>query len=74
MKRYEYLLNQGIEYPADVAKLKEACPELAELKDGEVQMLYREYSDMYCAGWLILDDRVDEFVQWVTAEVDEQGF
>ena len=56
-----------IYFPEDVKTLKENIVELTYLGDKEVASLYEKYSEeMWCAGWLELDERIiEDFKDWL---------
>ena len=66
MKRINKLLGieeqESLWYPQDVNLLRYTIPELALVSDIKIQELYSEYSDMFAAGWMMLDDdRIEDF-------------
>jgi len=73
MTRFERtLLQMGpIQWPEDVAKLKEALPALNFLTNYQIQELYGSFSEeQYCAGWLVLDENtIKEFEEYLNEEV-----
>lgn len=70
MRRIDRLLGreeqEPVRYPEDIKALKQVIPELMLLSDSRVEEIYSEYSDMFCAGWLIVDsERIRDFNNWL---------
>lgn len=73
-KLEEYLFHPRIDFPDDVAFLKERIVQLSKVPDELVQKMYRDFSeDMYCANWLYIKESgtIDEFRQWLSEEISE---
>lgn len=50
----------------DVTWLKNRIAELRHVPNGVIEKMYREYSNMFAAGWLILDENtIQSFKSWL---------
>jgi hypothetical protein len=59
-------LSASEDHRSDIQELRGRIPLLQRFSDLEIERLYDRYSDSYCAGWLILDDRsIDDFASWL---------
>ncbi len=67
--------HNKIEYPEDVARLKEGIPELADIPDAQIQDMYAFWSEAhYCASWLIMNaDTCAQFQEWILSESDDNA-
>lgn len=62
----DYLGDNILAYPEDVAMIKDKIPELALVPSTLVEKMYRDFSDTYCASWLILDEMyLENFKDWI---------
>jgi len=53
-------------YKADCEKLKESIPELAMVPILLIERMYSDFSDTYCAAWLIVDEKsIEDFRSWL---------
>lgn len=63
----EYLGDKDVDNPSDVDRLRREIPELALLSGKLIEQMYRDFSDLYCASWMILDDdTLASFRRWLT--------
>lgn len=60
------LFETEVAYLEDVTFLKEKIPEIRNLPNKLVEEMYTDYSDMFCASWLICDaERAQDFRLWL---------
>ena len=67
MKKINELFSEeSVQFPSDVATLKQCIPQLRGLSNSTVEELYSDFSDGWAAGWLILDDEtIENFRHWL---------
>lgn len=60
----------NIDYPEDIAKLRNEIPVLCHYTNNEIQQLYRWWSENYfCADWMVVGTgSIREFESWLNAE------
>ncbi len=65
--------NVKIDYPEDLAKIRNIIPELKDISDAQIQDMYSFWSEyFYCASWhVIFAGVVEEFRDWILEEVTE---
>lgn len=68
MKVYDLWKKDNFDYPEEMQKILDYLKAHGDLKvsASTVERLYREFSDMYCAGWLRVNDEfLAEFAEWL---------
>lgn len=62
-KRFE---NRPIEFPDEIERIRERTPEFADKSDEWIQLIWREFSENHCAGWLMSSEYwIANFHDWV---------
>lgn len=69
MRVYERNEQYNFYHPEDMKRIIDYLNEHGKIlvKHSTIEHLYYEFSDEYCAGWLIVDDdRLAEFEEWLS--------
>jgi len=72
-KRIVPFVDRKIEYIADVRRIVSACEKRGfYVTQFDAQLIWRNYSEQYCAGWLVLSGLSDDDIVSIVRRFGEE--